>query len=478
MQRITFLSLLTGLGLLFACATCNTKPTSQVPVPASGGTIELWVTSFDKSRLFQKIPSSFAFQPAVADNNPTIEIDTTQTYQTMDGFGFTLTGGSAYVLNQKLSAAQRQAILKELFATDGNNIGISYLRVSIGASDLDAATFSYNDLPSGQTDPEMQKFSLAPDKTNLIPVLKEILAINPAIKIMGSPWSPPTWMKTNDDTKGGSLKPEYYDAYARYFVKYIQGMQAEGISIDAITIQNEPLHPGNNPSLQMQASEQAAFIKQSLGPAFQKAGLKTKIIVYDHNADRPDYPIAILNDPEAKKYIDGSAFHLYAGPVTALGDVHKAHPDKHVYFTEQWTSSEGQFGGDLQWGVKNLVIGASRNWSRTVLQWNLAADPNQEPHTPGGCTQCLGALTIGNSVSRNVSYYTIAHASKFVRPGSVRIASTELPQLPNVVFRTPAGKTVLLVLNESSLSKPVTIKYANQSAAVFVPPAGVSTFVF
>lgn len=479
MQRITFLSLLTGIGLLFACATCNTKPTSQVPVPASGGTIELWVTSFDKSRLFQKLPSSFAFQPAVADNNPTIEIDTAQTYQTMDGFGFTLTGGSAYVLNQKLSAAQRQALLNELFATDGNNIGISYLRLSIGASDLDAATFSYNDLPSGQTDPEMLKFSLAPDKTNLIPILKEILAINPAIKIMGSPWSPPTWMKTNNDTKGGSLKPDYYDAYARYFVKYIQGMQAEGISIDAITIQNEPLHPGNNPSLLMQASEQAAFIKQSLGPAFQKAGLKTKIIVYDHNADRPDYPLAILNDPEAKKYIDGSAFHLYAGPVTALGDVHKAYPDKHVYFTEQWTSSEGQFGGDLQWGVKNLVIGASRNWSRTVLQWNLAADPNQEPHTPGGCTQCLGALTVGGpSIVRNVSYYTIAHASRFVRPGSVRIASTEPPQLPNVAFRTPAGKTVLLVLNESSLSKPVTIKYANQSAAVSVPAAGVCTFVF
>jgi glucosylceramidase len=296
---------------------------------------------------------------------------------------------------------------------------------------------------------------------------------------MGSPWSPPTWMKTNNDTKGGSLKPDYYDAYARYFVKYIQDMQAEGITIDAITIQNEPLHPGNNPSLLMQASEQAVFVKQSLGPAFQAASLKTKIIIYDHNADRPDYPLAILNDPEAKKYIDGSAFHLYAGPITALNQVHAAHPDKHLYFTEQWTSSEGKFGGDLQWAIKNLIIGASRNWSRTVLEWNLAADPNQQPHTPGGCTQCLGALTIGGpSTVRNVSYYTIAHAAKFVRPGSVRIASTPLSDLPNVAFSTPAGKKVLIVLNENTVDQTFNIKVAGKTAPVSVKAASVATYVF
>ncbi len=467
---------------LMMCANCkkNTSDIPPVPTPPSStqSDIEVWLTSFDKSTLFTKLSKPYTFG-ASTNGNPTIEIDTAQTYQTLDGFGFTLMGGSAYLLNQKLSAAERASLLKELFSTDGNAVGFSYLRISIGASDLDASTFSYNDLPAGQTDVDMQKFSLAPDKANLIPVLKEILAINPDIKIMGSPWSPPTWMKTNNDTKGGSLKPEYYDAYARYFVKYIQGMKAEGIAIDAITIQNEPLHPGNNPSLLMQATEQAAFIKQSLGPAFQNAGIQTKIIVYDHNADRPDYPLTILDDPAASKYVDGSAFHLYVGPITALSQVHNAHPDKHVYFTEQWTSSEGQFGGDFQWAVKNLIIGGTRNWSRNVLQWNLAADPNQQPHTPGGCTQCLGALTIGGpSVVRNVSYYSIAQASKFVRPGSVRIFSTDLADLPNVAFRTTSGKKVLIVLNESNTLKSFNIKLKDKTAPVSIAGSSAATFVF
>lgn len=232
----------------------------------------------------------------------------------------------------------------------------------------------------------MQQFSLAPDEQHLIPVLKEILAINPDIRIMGSPWSPPAWMKTNGDTRGGSLKPEYYPAYANYFVKYIQGMAAAGITIDAITVQNEPLHPGNNPSLLMLAEEQAVFIKDYLGPAFREANIDTKIIIYDHNADRPDYPISILDDPEANQYIDGSAFHLYGGTIDALSQVHEEHPDKHIYFTEQWIGAPGDFPADLSWHIRELIIGATRNWSRTVLEWNLAADPNQDPHTDrGGC---------------------------------------------------------------------------------------------
>ena len=182
--------------------------------------------------------------------------------------------------------------------------------MSIGASDLSDRVFSYNDLPAGETDPEMTRFSLDPDREDLIPVLKEILAINPSIKLLGSPWSAPLWMKTNNSSVGGSLKHEWFNAYAKYFVKYVQGMKAEGITIDAITIQNEPLHPGNNPSMYMTASDQALFIRQSLGPAFAAAGISTKIIIYDHNADRTDYPLDILNDPDARKYVDGSDFVL------------------------------------------------------------------------------------------------------------------------------------------------------------------------
>lgn len=381
---------------------------------------------------------------------PTIFIDPAKTFQQMDGFGFTLTGGSAQLINQ-MSPEKRTALLEELFGTAGENIGISYLRISIGASDLSDRVFSYNDLPEGQTDVELEKFSIESERKDFIPVLKAILKINPELKIMGSPWSPPVWMKTNGKSVGGSLKPVFYGTYARYFVKYIQAMQQAGIPIDAVTVQNEPLHPGNNPSLLMHPHEQAEFIKKHLGPAFEKNGIKTKILIYDHNADRPDYPIAILNDPEARKYIDGSAFHLYGGTVEAIGEVHDAHPDKHVYFTEQWIGAPGNMAEDLKWHVKNLVIGATRNWCRTVLEWNLAADPQQNPHTEGGCTACLGALTLdGDVVTRNTAYYIIAQASRFVRPGAIRIFSNTVLSLPNVAFRNADGGMVLIVLNEGN----------------------------
>jgi glucosylceramidase len=286
-------------------------------------------------------------------------------------------------------------------------------------------------------------------------------------------------MKTNNNSKGGSLKPELHDAYARYFVKYIQGMAAEGITIDAITIQNEPLHPGNNPSLLMLPEQQAAFIKESLGPAFEAANLDTKIIIYDHNADHPDYPITVLNDPEAKRYIDGSAFHLYGGTIDAIAQVHEAHPDRNLYFTEQWIGAPGNFAGDLAWHVKNLVIGAPRNWSKTVLEWNLAADPNQEPHTEGGCTECLGALTLaGDSVTRNTAYYIIAHASKFVRPGSVRIESNMPEDLPNVAYLTPNGQKVLIVLNERAEAQTFSLRYDNKQVTTSLPGGAVGTYVW
>src|SRR5699024_9850250 len=255
------------------------------------------------------------------------------------------------------------------FSTDSTFIGVSYLRISIGASDLSKRVFSYDDVSSEQTDTTLQYFDLDADKYNLIPLLKEILKINPDIEILGSPWSAPVWMKTNKSSKGGKLDPEYYDEYAQYFVKYIQAMDANGITIDAITPQNEPLNPDNNPSMVMTADEQTDFIKNDLGPAFEKAGIKTKIIIYDHNCNRHDYPITGLKDDDARKYIAGSAFHLYAGDISALSQVHKAYPQKGVYFTEQWTGGPGDFAGDLQWHVKNLIIGATRNWSKNVLEW-------------------------------------------------------------------------------------------------------------
>ncbi len=438
--------------------------------------IDYWLTDPARSVRFVQQPSlSFTDE---AKPGPVIHVDASQSYQSIDGFGYTLTGGSARLINQ-MAPPDRARLLRELFSTSGKGIGVSYLRVSIGASDLDERVFSYNDLPAGATDPTLAKFSLDPDRAHLIPVLKEILAIYPGLKIMGSPWSPPVWMKTNGRSKGGSLKREYYDAYARYFVKYIQGMAKEGIRMDAITIQNEPLHPGNNPSLLMLPAEQALFIKQSLGPAFKAANLKTKIILYDHNADRPDYPITILNDPEARRYVDGSAFHLYAGSISALSDVHTAYPDKNLYFTEQWIGAPGNLKEDLAWHVRELIIGATRNWSRNVLQWNLAADPNQNPHTPGGCDKCLGALTIsGNTVVRNPAYYNVAVAAKFVRPGSVRIASNLVDKLPNVAFKTPDGHLVLIVLNDSKLPQRFTINNQEKQVTGTLNAGAVGTYVW
>jgi glucosylceramidase len=437
---------------------------------------KVWITSAANDVFFQEQPVTG--QPINA-SVPAIEIDDSQTFQTMDGFGYTLTGGSALHIHN-MEPAARTALLRELFATDGSNIGVSYIRLSVGASDLDEKVFSYNDLPAGETDVEMKKFDLGYDKLYLIPVLKEILAINPKIKFLGSPWSAPTWMKTNNDTRGGSLKPEYYDAYALYFVKYIQAMKAQGITIDAITIQNEPLHPGNNPSMFMPDTAQANFIKKSLGSVLASNNIKTKIIVYDHNADRPDYPMTIYKDAEASRYVDGAAFHLYGGKIDTLSSVHAAYPDKNLYFTEQWVGAPGNMVEDISWHVKTLIIGASRNWCRTVLEWNLANNPENKPHTDrGGCDRCLGAVTIdGSKVTRNPAYYIIAHASKFVRPGSVRIASNIPNGLPNVAFKTPDGKKVLIVFNDGSSKASFNIKSAGKIFTASLDKGAVATFEF
>ncbi|RYD94665.1 MAG: glucosylceramidase, partial [Sphingobacteriales bacterium] len=286
-------------------------PKPEEPVWTGKTDVEFWLTKPDQTVVFKKQNQSLMFTDAI-NSAPVITVDTTQLFQGIDGFGYTLTGGSATLINS-LSSSQQDQLLKELFLTDENNIGVSYLRIAIGASDLSAAPFTYNDLPSGQTDLTLQHFNLDKERADFLPVLKKIVALYPQIKIMGSPWSPPTWMKTNNSFIGGSLKPEYYSVYAQYFVKYIQAMKAEGITIDAITIQNEPLHDGNNPSLKMLANEQADFIKNHLGPAFRTANIQTKIVIYDHNADNITYPLNILNDADARQYVDGSAFHLYGG---------------------------------------------------------------------------------------------------------------------------------------------------------------------
>ena len=439
----------------------------------------VWLTNPDRSALFQlqSPPTPFTSSPA---QDPVIEVDDTKTFQTIDGFGFAVTGGSAQLL-MRMDPAARAAILHELYADDGNNIGSSYIRVSVGASDMNDHVYSYDDMPEGQTDPSMAKFSLDPDRADVIPVLKEILAINPKIKILASPWSAPLWMKTSGVARGGVLKPEYFGAYADYFVKYIQGMQAAGIPIDTLTIQNEPLNEKNTPSMLMLESEQQDFIKNHLGPAFKKAGIKTKIVLYDHNLDHPLYPLTILRDPAANKYIDGTGFHLYGGKVDAMTQVHDEFPEKNIYFTEQSvTEHSGSPDINLSRPVARVIIGVSRNWSKNILLWNLAADPQNGPHTnDGGCTGCVGAITIdGDKVTKQVAFYTLAHASKFVRPGSVRIGSNDLEQLPNVAFKTPKGEKVLIVSNISGAPQTFSVRDHGKSFTTSLNAGSVATYVW
>jgi len=479
MQKFILLVFLTIASSYSSCSkkTINTVNDPGPNPPSGTNDVSFWRTDGDQSVLLQRQTTVLSFETK-ANSYPIIDVDSTQTFQTVDGFGFTLTGGSASVINQ-MNAASRNALLKELFGSDSSSISISYLRLSIGASDLNASVFSYDDMPSGQTDTGLNHFSLGPDSANLIPLLKQILVINPGIKIIAAPWSAPVWMKDSSSTVGGSLLPAYYDAYAKYFVKYVLAMKAQGITIDAITPQNEPLNPANNPSLYMAATDQLLFIKNNLGPFFKAAGITTKIVVYDHNCDHPEYATTILSDSAANAFVDGSAFHLYAGNINALTTVHNQFPNKNLYFTEQYTASTGSFAGDLQWLVTNVIIGSMTNWSRIALEWNLANDPSFGPHTPGGCTTCKGALTIsGSTVVRNVGYYIVAHASKFVPAGSMRMASSQINNFRNVAFETPSGKKVLIVMNNNNSAAPFNIRYKGKWVTSSLPAGSAGTYVW
>ena len=441
--------------------------------------VALWLTTADRSSLLARQTSPLHFEKSDS-NLQAILIDDARGYQSMDGFGFALTGGSAQLL-MKMGAQERKAFLQQLVGLGADGIGVSYLRISIGSSDMNDHAFTYDDLAAGETDPTFAKFDLGPDKSTVVPVLKEILAINPKIRILGSPWSAPAWMKTNDALKGGNLRREYYKTYAQYLVTYLHTMDRLGIHLDAITLQNEPLNPNNTPSMVLEASDAAVFIKEALGPAFRNAGITTKIQVYDHNCDRPDYPLTILNDPEARQYVDGSAFHLYGGEMGALSQVHEAYPDKNLYFTEQMVIDKGDNAPlPVAEAVARLVIAAPRNWSRNVLLWNLAADPKFGPHTDnGGCPMCEGAVTLdGNNVTKNVAWYVIAHAAKFVRPGSVRIWSTSTSVLPDVAFKTPDGKHVLIVANPGHRSETFQVRYRGESFTSTLSGESVGTYIW
>ncbi len=450
------------MGIVYLLAACKTK--EPINEPISTFVVDMSITNGSQAKLLREehLGTSTAVQTNLGGYRIVLD---GSLLQEIDGFGAALTESSAYLFQEKLEGAQQNAVLHQLFNPE-NGIGISYLRITMGASDFALSDYTYNDLPEGSTDSDLSKFSIARDKEYVIPVLKKILAISPHLKIMASPWSAPAWMKTNGKLAGGKLKKEWYSAYANYFVKYLKSYQEEGINIHSISVQNEPLHEASYPSMRMDASEQGDFIKNYLGPLLEQEKLGVKILVYDHNWDKPEYPLELLNDPAVKKYIAGSAFHAYAGDVSAMGAVKETHPDKDVYFTEisggEWAKD---FGSNLVWNMRNIFIGSTRNWSKNALLWNLALDTSFGPRN-GGCQDCRGVVTIGNvqNVTYNVEYYAIAHFSKFVKPGAKRISTEAFAAssgIDQVAFLNPDGSKVVIVLNSNTESRLIILESGN-----------------
>lgn len=455
-------------------------PTPTPPPSATAEIAQIWVTTGDKSRLLDK---GSDIELSTATTAPIIiNVDAATTYQEFVGIGASLTDASTYLLQTKLSAASRDAIMNELFSKTG--IGIDFTRLTIGASDFSQTHYSYDDMPSSQTDLELSRFSIDPARANLLPTIKHAQRINPNLKIMASPWSAPGWMKTSYKMVGGTLRPEFYNVYANYLVRYLEAMKAEGVDIFALTMQNEPsFSPTNYPGMIVTGAERANFYKNHLGPLLESRAPATSIMEWDHNWNLPAEPLSVLADADASKYISAVAWHCYGGSPVAQTTVHNAYPDKGTYFTEcsggQW---DANFQSTLQWQTSNLIIGTTRNWAKGVLLWNIALDEKFGPHL-GGCGDCRGVITINSQsgeITRNVEYYVLGHIGRFVQPQAKRIKSdSEISGIETVAFTNPNnGGKVIIVLNSNNGAKDIAIRENGQNINFSLNPHSVATIVW
>jgi glucosylceramidase len=455
-------------------------------LPAPGQNVQVFETDGDQSKLLAQRSPGLAFAPGPPAGSPafTIAVDSGTTYQQMDGVGASLTDSAGWVLWNKLTASQRDTLMQSLFDPN-SGIGISILRQPMGASDFSASgDYSYDDVPAGQTDPNLAQFSIAHDQTYLIPLLRQALSLNPSLKVHALPWSPPAWMKTTGAMNGGNIATADFPTLAQYFTSFIGAYQQQGIPIYAVSMQNEPLNSTTAyPSASVASSDEANFIGNYLGPALAGAGLgNVKIFGYEHNWDQPQYPEALLADSAAYGYLAGSSFHCYAGSVSAQSQVEQAYPAKDIWFTECTGTVGSSFAGDLSWNAENLLIGATRNWARGVTLWNIALDQNSGPQN-GGCTACRGVVTVDDSVSppaitRNVEYYLLGHLGKFVQPGGYRIDSNTYGSgsLEDVAFVNPDGSIVLLVLNAASGSSTFAVTWNGANFTDTLPAGALATY--
>ncbi len=486
MHRLSYRASLFTLAACFIISMSILSIFMRPQAHAAGEAVNVWLTTPDQSNLLAQ-QSDTTFSGTGGSNSTTITVNDGATYQQMDGFGASLTDSAAWLIYNKLNDSQRSTLLNNLFSPS-NGVGLDFLRQPMGASDLtlpSSGEYSYDDMPAGQTDPSLSNFSIAHDTAYIIPVLQQALGINGNIKIMGTPWSPPGWMKSTDSMEGGTLNSSAYDAYANYFVKFIQAYQAQGIPIYAVSPQNEPLYtPAGYPGMSMPATTQRDFIKNNLGPAFNTNGITTKILGYDHNWDRPDYPETILSDSTANSYTAGTAWHCYGGTVDAQTTVHNLYPNKDTYETE---CSGGTWEGP-NWtnGFQNtieLLINTTRNWSKSVVRWGLALDTNNGPNlgTGASCKTCRGIVTIdqGNgNVTYNPDYYALGQASKFVVPGASRIDSNSFGagNIEDVAFKNPDGTKVLVVYNGGSSNNTFQVQWNNESFSYTLPAGAAATF--
>jgi glucosylceramidase len=446
----------------------------------AGEGVQVWLTTPDRQHLLEaQAPVSFG---VASPYEPQIMVDPSRRFQPMVGFGAAMTDASAQVMTRNLTPDQRTALLRELFGPDGLNL--QFTRLTIGASDFSSRHYSLDDMPKGKTDPDLQHFSLAPVLDEVAPLLREARRINPRLILMASPWSAPGWMKTTDSLITGHLRPDAYPAFADYLVRYVRQMDAAGLPIRYLSLQNEPgFEPTDYPGMRVDPAERAAFIGGHLGPRLRAASPTTEILDFDHNWDEPNSPLAVLSDPVASPFVSGVAWHCYKGEVSAQGPVHQARPDKDAFLTEcsggAWAKD---FGPTFDWMLGNLVIGSTRGWSRGVLLWNLALDEHYGPHL-GGCGDCRGVVTINSqtgAVTRNIEYYVLGHASRFVRAGAERIASdTGAADLANVAFRNADdGSIVLIVLNSGKNTRRFTVAAEGRTFQYALPAGAAVTLIW
>ncbi|MFL6119338.1 discoidin domain-containing protein [Actinophytocola sp.] len=473
------------------------------PAGAAGGhglaQARVWVTTPDRTELLaERPPVTFGTAPSA---QPTIVVDPDRAYQSVDGFGASVTDSSAAVLNG-LSPAVRADTMRRLF-DPVRGIGVSFLRQPVGSSDFtaSAAHYTYDDVPPGRTDFALRHFSIAHDEATVLPLLREAKRLNPALKVMATPWSPPAWMKTTGSLVGGRLQddPAVYDAYARYLVRFVQAYTAAGVPIDFLSVQNEPQNrtPNAYPGTDLPVAQELKVIT-ALGPKLRAASPRTRILAYDHNwATHPndgdtetDYPYEILRD-RAARWIAGTAFHCYYGDPSAQTALHNAFPDKGIWFTECSGSHgpadppEKVFRDTLTWHARTITIGTTRNWARSAVNWNIALDSTGGPHN-GGCDTCTGLVTVqpDGSVTTDAEYYTIGHLSKFVKPGARRIASTSFGttgwngQIMDVAFRNPDGSTALVVHNENDDPRSFAVNVGDRTFEYTLPGGALATFTW